>query len=423
LYTLFTPEIRKVLKLNNYGVNLKTIFLATKVQYRAKSNFRNAIFYNFLNSPYYVIDVYDWCIFFKKYFSYFYGYLLSSLEENIEVFESKCNTFVLLNTVVFFPLNEYKVNSVNKFLFNDLFKTKTTKTTTNINRIMWSYGFDFKEFIKKLKDKKKILLQKILVRYAIIYKNLNVTNFLKPSSNVFIKNLISKINGSTLILMSDEVKTGKKKYYIRFSESTVIKWYDFRFFSKIKLLYIRKAKIFNKSRFSRNRQLYRTGFYWCLWINIIIVYALYFYFYRFSFNFGYLWFLIGLFAFCFFFSRGLQNKFFEIKWLVNEFFCNWRWFESLIELMFSLLTNLNVFVKKQTNSLLYNKLKKEKELVFEFWEWIHRCIIWCSLEWAKKKRKRFVYIWKSYPGIDDSFLKWRSKVFWVMQLWEMLTTY
>jgi hypothetical protein len=144
------------------------------------------------------------------------------LEENIEVFGSKCNTFVLLNTVVFFPLNEYKVNSVNKFLFNDLFKT-TTKTTTNVNKIMWSYGFDFKEFIKKLKDKKKFFLQKILVRYAIIYKNLNVTNFLKPSSNIFIKNLISKINGSALILMSDKVKTGKKKYHIRFSESTVIK--------------------------------------------------------------------------------------------------------------------------------------------------------------------------------------------------------
>jgi hypothetical protein len=56
---LFTPEIRKILKLNNYGMNLKTIFLATKVQYHAKSNFRNAIFYKFLNSPYYVIDVYD----------------------------------------------------------------------------------------------------------------------------------------------------------------------------------------------------------------------------------------------------------------------------------------------------------------------------------------------------------------------------
>jgi hypothetical protein len=52
-------------------------------------------------------------------------------------------------------------------------------------------------------------------------------------------------------------------------------------------LVLRKTKSFNKSRYSRNRQYYRTGVYWCLWLNIILVFALYYAFYRYTLKFGY----------------------------------------------------------------------------------------------------------------------------------------
>ena len=52
-------------------------------------------------------------------------------------------------------------------------------------------------------------------------------------------------------------------------------------------LVLRKTKSFNKSRYSRNRQYYRTGVYWCLWLNIILVFALYYVFYRYTFKFSY----------------------------------------------------------------------------------------------------------------------------------------
>lgn len=60
---------------------------------------------------------------------------------------------------------------------------------------------------------------------------------------------------------------------------------------------IRKTKSFNKSRYSRNRQYYRTGVYWCLWLNIILVFALYYAFYRYTLKFGYvfIYYLIGMF--------------------------------------------------------------------------------------------------------------------------------
>jgi hypothetical protein len=53
-------------------------------------------------------------------------------------------------------------------------------------------------------------------------------------------------------------------------------------------LILRKTKSFNKSRYSRNRQYYRTGVYWCLWLNIILVFALYYVFYRYTFKFSYI---------------------------------------------------------------------------------------------------------------------------------------
>jgi len=65
--------------------------------------------------------------------------------------------------------------------------------------------------------------------------------------------------------------------------------------------FLRKTKIFNKGRYSRNRQLYRTGVYLCLYINILAIYAIYFLFYRFTFNFGYFWIFLFFTVFSFFF--------------------------------------------------------------------------------------------------------------------------
>lgn len=53
--------------------------------------------------------------------------------------------------------------------------------------------------------------------------------------------------------------------------------------------FMRKTKNFNKGRYSRNRQVYRTGVYMCFYINVIALYLLWFYFYKFKFKFTYLW--------------------------------------------------------------------------------------------------------------------------------------
>jgi hypothetical protein len=59
----------------------------------------------------------------------------------------------------------------------------------------------------------------------------------------------------------------------------------------LKLFLLRKNKIFNKSRYSRNRQLARVIFYFALYINIIVIYGVFFVFYGLTFNTTFFWFI------------------------------------------------------------------------------------------------------------------------------------
>lgn len=71
---------------------------------------------------------------------------------------------------------------------------------------------------------------------------------------------------------------------------------------------LRKTKSFNKSRYSRNRQYYRTGVFMCLWANIILVLGSYYLFFRLTLKFSYLIvFLLSLFSLVMvsYFSRNL----------------------------------------------------------------------------------------------------------------------
>ena len=53
----------------------------------------------------------------------------------------------------------------------------------------------------------------------------------------------------------------KKNYKVRFKETSLNKFINLNNISNFSIMYLRKNKVFNKSRYSRNRQLYRTGVY------------------------------------------------------------------------------------------------------------------------------------------------------------------
>ena len=108
------------------------------------------------------------------------------------------------------------------------------------------------------------------------------------------------------------------KNVVYFSVSNLIKLFTFLNRKLYTVLFIRKQKFFNKGRYSRNRQLYRTGVYWCMYVNILAVFGLNYLFYKFTVNFlQYWWFffvILSSFIFSYFFKSSLYS------YLKNLFF-------------------------------------------------------------------------------------------------------
>lgn len=69
--------------------------------------------------------------------------------------------------------------------------------------------------------------------------------------------------------------------------------------SNILNFFVRKVRIFNKSRYSRNRQNVKITFYFALYINIIVIYAVFSVFYNFVFllSYNYVFFYLFLASF------------------------------------------------------------------------------------------------------------------------------
>ena len=119
------------------------------------------------------------------------------------------------------------------------------------------------------------------------------------------------------------LKNLKKKI---FNFKNVFNKLNLKNFFSLKQFFLRKTKCFNKSRYSRNRQNYRTGFYLCLYVNVIALVGLNFLFYKFIINFTAIWYLFYFFIFIFFFSKffkynyiNFYNVYLELEYLLIFF--------------------------------------------------------------------------------------------------------
>lgn len=124
--------------------------------------------------------------------------------------------------------------------------------------------------------------------------------------------------------------------------------------------FLRKTKSFNKSRYSRNRQYYRTGVYWCLWVNIIAVVSLYYLFYRFTFRFSYVPYIYLIFIASCINLFFLRNYFFGFLFFLNNLL---KVLSSILlicvfkKIKISGLINYISYLYVQVDSLLNDKFK------------------------------------------------------------------
>lgn len=342
----------------------------------------------------------------------------------------------LCSSIYFNSLNKNNLVKLNWIFCLFLTNSKGLLNIYDLSKYSDWYDFNYKHINKyrnfKIKDKYIKINNSLNDFKKIKFNSLNRIYFFY---NNFFKKIYTHINTNykNLILLDYKLfKNIKLKlnpnwlnklilfYPIRFSESSVSKHIKLSNLNNYVFLYIRKNRIFNKGRYSRNRQLYRTGVYWCLWLNIMLVYGLYFMFYRFTFNFGYFWWGLLIFAYSTIFSRVVKYNFFNVFYIKNEFFCFFRWLgfiflnlkDYILFFLINLLNNNLLFLSKFFENFFLSNIFFEKVILIKLY-------IYNNLKF--KDSGKFIYFWESMSFKDESFLKYKSILHWFTQLYKLLT--
>jgi hypothetical protein len=120
----------------------------------------------------------------------------------------------------------------------------------------------------------------------------------------------------------------------KLSSSSINKFIDISNSKNLEFQFLRKNKVYNKGRYSRCRQNYRTGVYMCLYLSVVSIFGLYYWFYKFSFNFTYLWWLFIAFVGSFFLPKIIKYRLYEPVTLINKIFDFFRWLLLVIKSLF-----------------------------------------------------------------------------------------
>lgn len=138
-----------------------------------------------------------------------------------------------------------------------------------------------------------------------------------------------------LIKLKDIVKINKPLVLSpKYSSSTVHKYLNNHNLDNFEFQFLRKNKVYNKGRYSRTRQNYRTGVYLCMYFSVVSLFGLYYWFYRFSFNFTYLWWFFISFVASFFFPKIVKYRLYEPSTLLSKFYDFFKWVSLVLKSLF-----------------------------------------------------------------------------------------
>ena len=236
----------------------------------------------------------------------------------------------------YFFLKFYKIFFKNqKELFFSFFQTY------QLNFYFNSFFFIF--LLKKLPFYENI---DNLNNNTLFFKSVKIVSSVSNNSNSFL-NYLNTFSVKTYLNSFFFLRLKNLNYYIKYSVSDFFKYLNNYSLQTLNILFLRKNKVFNKGRYSRNRQYYRTGVYWCLYVNIVAVVGIYFWFYRFNMNFGYLWWILYFFLFSLFFSRSYSLNVFGLKRTFLQIFKSFFWILNIFSSFFiSFLNFFKIFISK-----------------------------------------------------------------------------
>jgi hypothetical protein len=192
----------------------------------------------------------------------------------------------------------------------------------------------FNGFWKKFQKLKRPSTEKNFNEYFLLlwekkfstYTNLG---FLKTLNNFYISGVSNNLFALTSVQTNKPLLSAPK-----FSSTSINKFLSVDQLNNFEFQFLRKNKVYNKGRYSRCRQNYRTGVYMCMYLSVCSIFGLYYWFYKFTFNFSYLWwFFIAFFA-SFLFPKIVKYRLYEPTTLLNKFFDFFKWLFALVRSLF-----------------------------------------------------------------------------------------
>ena len=249
----------------------------------------------------------------------------------MSIFMSTCKNTIFLNNInikdLYKNLNNFKlINSKN--ILTTIYLVNTLQI--NINKTKYSLlVFFFLKTNNLIKYNRGSNLNKnkfnffwvnssILSKYNTIFKITTVNNL--PYNTTPDNNL--HINYNNVVLKNNS--------------SSVCKFLQNSLSGLVNIEFLRKNKVYNKGRYSRCRQNYRTGVYMCMYLSVVCMFGLYYWFFKFSFNFTYLWWFFIGFIGSFFLPKIIKFRLYEPTTLVNKFFQLFRWVVLLVKSLFNI---------------------------------------------------------------------------------------
>ena len=253
-----------------------------------------------------------------------FSFLINFLKESVNI-----NIPIVFLCIIFFV----KVLSFKEITIK---KNKITLTTSGVYENPWIKDFSLHKatvFWEKWKQLQRPSTTKTLHNFILDlweqkYETLQKLKFVRSIEKYYITNVNTKTLANRLVHIDSTPIVPK------YSSSSINKYIDLNELNLFEFQYLRKNKVYNKGRYSRCRQNYRTGVYMCMYLSIVSIFGLYYWFYKFSFNFTYLWWLFIGFVGSFFMPKILKYRFYEPKVLLLSFFGFIKWIFFLIKSLF-----------------------------------------------------------------------------------------
>jgi hypothetical protein len=134
----------------------------------------------------------------------------------------------------------------------------------------------FSGFWKKFKKLKRPATEKNFNEYFLLLweKKLNTYSnigFLKTVGNFYVNKLSTEIFTLTSVQTSKPLLIAPK-----FSSTSTNKFLNVSQLDNFEFQFLRKNKVYNKGRYSRCRQNYRTGVYMCMYLSVCSIFGLYY---------------------------------------------------------------------------------------------------------------------------------------------------